>query len=197
MALGPNWMPCWVLDDDTKPSSCAPDTNTGFSNWVLEEGEILSPRALGSGIESGQAWKVMEGLDCCCLVIKSYLTLCNPRDYSPPGSSVHWLFQARILEWVAFSFSRGSSQPRDQTGSPALQADALPSEPPGKTFCCWSFHIIKHTIDRDLASRFSIALSSQLIILRLRRLWNCVKQCHHQGILRTVTWSNETWGYVI
>ena len=115
MALGPNWMPCWVLDDDTKPSSCAPDTNTGFSNWVLEEGEILSPRALGSGIESGQAWKVMEGLDCCCLVIKSYLTLCNPRDYSPPGSSVHWLFQARILEWVAFSFSRGSSWLRDRT----------------------------------------------------------------------------------
>ena len=34
---------------------------------------------------------------------------------SPPGSSVHWIFQARILEWVAISFSKGSSQPRDQT----------------------------------------------------------------------------------
>ena len=34
---------------------------------------------------------------------------------SPPGSSVHGIFQARVLEWVAISFSRGSSQPRDQT----------------------------------------------------------------------------------
>ena len=42
-------------------------------------------------------------------------TLCDPMDYSPPGSSVHGIFQARILEWVAISFSRGSSRPRDRT----------------------------------------------------------------------------------
>ena len=42
-------------------------------------------------------------------------TLCNPMDCSPAGSSVHEIFQARILEWVAISFSRGSSQPRDRT----------------------------------------------------------------------------------
>ena len=45
----------------------------------------------------------------CCLVTKSCPTLCNPMDYSPPGSSVHGISQARILEWVAVSFSRGSS----------------------------------------------------------------------------------------
>ena len=50
-------------------------------------------------------------------------------DCSPPGSSIHGIFQARVLEWVAISFSRGSSQPRDQTQVSALQADALPSEP--------------------------------------------------------------------
>ena len=44
----------------------------------------------------------------------------------------HVISQARILEWVAIPFSRGSSQCRDRTGSPALQADSLPSEPPGK-----------------------------------------------------------------
>ena len=43
------------------------------------------------------------------------LTLCNSTDCSPPGSSVHGLFQTRILEWVAVSSSRGSSQPRDWT----------------------------------------------------------------------------------
>ena len=42
-------------------------------------------------------------------------TLCNPPDCSPPGFSVHRILQARILEWVAISFSRGSSQPRDRT----------------------------------------------------------------------------------
>ena len=40
-------------------------------------------------------------------------TLCHPIDYSPPGFSVHGILQARTLEWVAISFSRGSSQPRD------------------------------------------------------------------------------------
>ena len=42
-------------------------------------------------------------------------TLCDPVDCSPPGSSVRGILQARILEWVAISFSRGSSPPRDQT----------------------------------------------------------------------------------
>ena len=50
-----------------------------------------------------------------CLVVQSCLTLCDPRDYSLPGSSVHGIFQARILELVAISSSRESSQPRDGT----------------------------------------------------------------------------------
>ena len=60
----------------------------------------------------------------------SCVQLCNPMDQSPPGSSVHGILQARILEWVAISFSQGSSgiEPR----SPTLQADSLRSEPPEK-----------------------------------------------------------------
>ena len=49
------------------------------------------------------------------LVTQSCPTLCDPMDCSPPGSSVHEIFQARILEWLAISFSRGSSQPRGGT----------------------------------------------------------------------------------
>ena len=49
------------------------------------------------------------------LVTQSCLTLCDLPDCSPPGSSVHEIFQARILEWVAISFSRDSSQSRDRT----------------------------------------------------------------------------------
>ena len=48
-------------------------------------------------------------------VTQSCPTLCDPKDCSPPGSSVHGIVQARILEWFAIPFSRGSSWPRDQT----------------------------------------------------------------------------------
>ena len=49
------------------------------------------------------------------LATQSCPTLCDPMDCIPPGSSVHEIFQARILEWVAISFSRASSHPRDRT----------------------------------------------------------------------------------
>ena len=57
-------------------------------------------------------------------------------DCSPPGSSVHGILQARILEWVDIPFSRGSSVPDPgiEPGSPTLQADSLPSETQRKPF---------------------------------------------------------------
>ena len=48
-------------------------------------------------------------------VTQSCPTLCDPMDCSPPGSSLHGIFQAIVLEWIAISFSRGSSWPRDRT----------------------------------------------------------------------------------
>ena len=51
----------------------------------------------------------------CVLVAQLCLTLCDPIDYSPPGSSVHGILQARILEWVAILFFSGSCRPRDWT----------------------------------------------------------------------------------
>ena len=52
---------------------------------------------------------------CCVCVTHSVASDCDPMDCSPPGSSVHGILQARTLEWVAISFSKGSSRPRDQT----------------------------------------------------------------------------------
>ena len=61
---------------------------------------------------------------------------CDPMDCSPPGSSIHGISQARILEWVAVSFSRGSSHPRDRTSisyiSCISRCGFLPLAPPGK-----------------------------------------------------------------
>ena len=56
-----------------------------------------------------------NGYTACCSVAQLCLTLCHPMDCGPPGSSLHGDPQARILEWIVTSFSRGSSQPRDRT----------------------------------------------------------------------------------
>ena len=79
--------------------------------------EALPPSEMTTSV-----WRVMVGQlgigkdDAgLCSATQSCLTLCNPMGYNPPGSSVHGIFQARILEWVAIPFSRGSSRPGDRT----------------------------------------------------------------------------------
>ena len=62
-----------------------------------------------------------------CIVTQSCLSLCDPMDFSPPGSSVHEILQARILEWVAIPFSRDLLDPAIEPVSLTLQADSLPS----------------------------------------------------------------------
>ena len=75
---------------------------------------------------------------CVCVCIKSVQlrpTLCESMDFSPPGSTVHGILQARILEWVAIPSSRGSSQSRDRTHISCLlhwQAGSLPLALRGK-----------------------------------------------------------------
>ena len=63
----------------------------------------------------GQSSRLSCGWELKVLVAQSSPTLCNSVDSSPPGSSVRGIFQARVLEWVAISFSRGFPWPRDQT----------------------------------------------------------------------------------
>ena len=69
-----------------------------------------------------------------CAVLSRSVTSdsATPEHCSPPGSSVHGILQARILEWVAMPSSRGSYQPRDQTQVSHIWAESLMSEPPGK-----------------------------------------------------------------
>ena len=81
-------------------------TNGTILSW--SEVQIIRGQKDPSGVFSGPGN--------CCSVAKLCLTLCHPMDCSPPGSSVHRISQTRILEWVSISFSRGSSQPRDQSG---------------------------------------------------------------------------------
>ena len=68
-----------------------------------------------------------------CSVIQSCPILCDPMDYVAPQAPLSKrILQARVLQWVAYHFSRGCSDPGIELGSPALQADSLPDELPGK-----------------------------------------------------------------
>ena len=64
------------------------------------------------------------------LVPQSCPTLCNPMDCSPPHASVCGILQARMLDWIAILFSRGSSWPRFQSGASCIAGGSLLSEPP-------------------------------------------------------------------
>ena len=75
---------------------------------------------------------------CTCMSAHSYLTLCNPMDCSPPGSSVHGIFQARILEWVAISSSRGFFRP-----NPGIEPLSFTS-PMSPAFTCGFFLPLHH-----------------------------------------------------
>ena len=76
------------------------------------------------------------------LVTQSCPALCDPMDYSLPGSSVHGILQARILEWVAIPFSRGSSQPRDQTQVSCIS---------GKFFTIWA-SLVAQTVKKSVCN---------------------------------------------
>ena len=83
-----------------------------------------------------------------------YLALHDPMDCSSPGSSVYGIFQARILEWAAISYSRGSSQPRDQTCISCISCIStlavrfFTTVPPGKPADTTPTHTHTHTHSR-------------------------------------------------
>ena len=79
------------------------------------------------------SWRVFKWcVHCACSVAQSRLTLWDPMDCSLPGSSVQGISQARILEWVAISFSRDLPHPGIEPMTPALAGGLFTTEPPGK-----------------------------------------------------------------
>ena len=94
----------------------------------LRHGGSPSAADLGGGPEGEGSQKVKV------FISESCPTLCDPMDCGPPGSSVHGIIQARVLEWVAMLSPPGNlPNPGVQPKSPALQADSLLTEPRGKT----------------------------------------------------------------
>ena len=93
---------------------------------VTKGGKSSKKHTLGHWTDRHTALYVKKESD----VVQSCLTLCNPMDCNLLDSFVHGILQARIVEWAATFFSRGSSQHRDRSWVPTLQADSLPSKPP-------------------------------------------------------------------
>ena len=112
------------------------------------------------------------------LVTQSCLTLCDHMDCSPPGSSVHGILQARILEWVANSSSRGSSWPRDWTHISCIE---------GRFFTIWS---TREWASIPILRNSSCTLKAQ----QIDRLEFYLRWKHHAGrIARDTAPELEGW----
>ena len=124
------------------------------------------------------------------LVVQSCLTLCNPMDRSPPGSSVHGFLQARILEWIAIPFSRDLPNPGIEPGSPASQADSLPSELPEKPM-----PINVHPISVEIRDSLSTSLCTNYQLgksLPPSLLVHFILNVHMQLFTRGLIWASST-----
>ena len=108
------------------------------------------------------------------LVAQSRPTLRNPMDCSAPGSSIHGIFQARILEWFAISFSRGSSQPRDQTWV-SCTAEKLFTD-----WAVWDWHKNRSTDQRNQTESQEISSCSYGYLIFNKR-----------GILKSIQWRKD------
>ena len=91
---------------------------------------------------------------CCCLVAKLCPTHCNPMDCSPPAFSVHGISQARILEQVAISFSRRSSQPRDRTRVLCIGKQIIYNRATREALTYYMTQLIRKHISRTLGGDF-------------------------------------------
>ena len=96
---------------------CLPQVHTYLAQSAAQQDKVRRLTFhLGSATKMPRVTLVKSfNLICTRMRAQLCLTLSDPTDCSPPGSSVHGIFQARMLEWVAISFSEGSSRPRDRT----------------------------------------------------------------------------------
>ena len=92
--------------------------------------ELEAPNSSGRNTKGNNHYRSQYVL--MCSVTQSCPALCDPMDCSLPVSSVHGILQARILEWIAVPSPGNLPNPGIEPRSPALQADSLPAEPPGK-----------------------------------------------------------------
>ena len=127
-----------------------------------------------------------------CSVAQSGSTLCDPMDCSLPGSSVHGIFPARILEWVAIYFSRGSWRPKDWTRVSYIACIAgifFTNEPPENPFKKWptwkkNFFCKKGNMETSMTQELLGATSKKPTFI-LRR---------NTDLKNLPSWPQKEWG---
>ena len=124
---------------------------------------------------------------CSSLVTQLCPTLCDPMDYSPPGSSVHGISQARILEWVAISFPEGSSWPRDWTGVSCLAGGFSTTEPPGKPWSLPQSFVTNMTLLHYISASLCTLLPCSLLNSEMHLTLNLIHNVHHHP--QPASWS--------
>ena len=133
--------PQWFLSSPPPaqaPPACPPPALPPAQPQVTASCLLYS--GAGLGVHSELVLQFLEQMrrfpfvfkSCVCLVTQSCLTFCDSMDYSPPGSSVHGILQARTLRWVTISFSGGSCPPRDRTRVSCIAGGFFTTEPAGK-----------------------------------------------------------------
>ena len=128
---------CSVVSDSLQPHGLWP---TRFLHWLIPFYQLLDTLSLfchyfkqySTFLVQSSVHVGLEKLKVKVLVTQSGLTLAGPMYCSPPGSSAHETFQARILEWVAIPSPGNIPHLGIEHRSPALQVTSLPSKPPGK-----------------------------------------------------------------
>ena len=122
-------------------------------------------------------------------------TLCDSKDCSPSGYSVHGILQARILEWVAIPLSRGSSDSGIELRSPTLRADSLPSEPPVKLSGSQLWLPIRVTWGASLVVQWlGLYASTADGVGGVTRVWSLIWELVSGTLLSVVKENRITWG---
>ena len=146
---------------------------------------------------SGNSFSEIGLFSVCVCNIISCLTLCDPVDCSLPGSSVHGILQARILEWVAISFSKGSSRPRDQTAVSCIA---------GRRFTLWAtregllllyyFNIISVSVVKitSLWKRFNVCFKISPILHMLFQVFTILSNVTSRMIRVS---KNDSWFLIL
>ena len=114
------------------------------------------------------------------------LTLCDPMDCSLPGSSIHGIFQARVLEWVAISFPRGSSRPRDQTQVSCVV---------GRCFTIWATREVPRVGSNSCPLSWWCHPTSHLALLLPPSIFPNIRVFSNESVLR-IRWS-KYWSFII
>ena len=158
----------------------------GWAWWATVHG-VTKSRTRLSDFTMTTVLQVICFISLWAQLLQPCLTLCDPMDYSPPGSSVYGILQARILEWVAMPSPMESSQPRDWTHvsmSPALAVRFFTTSATRDTQVHYSYdnvlYVIKHPLSLYIVAWIVCMILSVISIIS--RLKNSSRFCHRRMV---------------